>query len=43
MQELEEFLSAELKKANNTDKKEYIKEILKIIRFSSASKYYHHV
>ncbi len=42
MQELEKFLESELKKTTDTERKEYINELIKIVRFSSASKYYHH-
>ena len=43
MQELEKFLEEELSKTTDKERAEYLNELIKIVRFSSASKYYHHV
>lgn len=42
MQKLEKLLEEQLKNADGHEK-DYLKELLRVVRFSSASKYYNHV
>jgi len=43
MEALERLLEEKLLSASSPQEAEYIKELLRVVRFSSASKYYNHV
>ena len=42
MEKLEKLLEQKLESASS-EEAEYIRELLRVVRFTSASKYYHHI